>query len=116
MVQKLESCRELFLTEWVDSGSVYLPGGKLPTVGERVSNGQVAATYRRILEEAGSAGSRDTQIDRAFDAFTKASLPRRIDQYVATTEVGMRAENAIVVSSPVKILQVTRSGSSNRRS
>lgn len=87
MVQKLESCRELFLTEWVDSGSVYLPGGKLPTVGERVSNGQVAATYRRILEEAGSAGSRDTQIDRAFDAFYKGFVAEEIDQYVATTEV-----------------------------
>ena len=87
MVPKLESCRELFLTEWVDSGSVYLPGGRLPSVGERMSNGQLAATYRRILQEAESARSRDTQIDRAFDAFYNGFVAEEIDKYAATTEV-----------------------------
>ena len=86
MVHKLHSCQELFLTEWTDSGSVYLPGGNVPKVGDKVRNERLGATYRRILDEAESVASREPQIQRASDAFYRGFVAEEIDRYISTTE------------------------------
>ncbi|WKX73216.1 gamma-glutamyltransferase family protein [Streptomyces sp. XD-27] len=58
--------RELLTTEWTSSAAVYLPGGRPPAPGRLFTNPALAATWRRLLAEAESAGSgRERQIDAA---------------------------------------------------
>ncbi|MFF3686140.1 gamma-glutamyltransferase family protein [Streptomyces sp. NPDC002187] len=60
----VERVRKLFETEWTTSAGVYLPGGKAPRPGRLLRNPALAATWRRLIEEAG-AGGRTEQIERA---------------------------------------------------
>ncbi|WP_328320787.1 gamma-glutamyltransferase family protein [Streptomyces sp. NBC_00388] len=62
----VETVRELFETEWPSSADVYLPGGRAPVPGELFRNPALAATWRRLIDEA-TAGSQDRagQIDAA---------------------------------------------------
>ncbi|MFF3748950.1 gamma-glutamyltransferase family protein [Streptomyces sp. NPDC002018] len=64
--ETVESVRELFETEWTSSAEVYLPGGKAPAPGELFRNPALAATWRRLISEAESAGTdRVVQIEAA---------------------------------------------------
>src|ERR1700757_4896971 len=47
---------ELFRREWPSSAAVYLPNGAPPSAGRLFRNRALAATYRRILAEAGGGG------------------------------------------------------------
>ncbi|MGW2558760.1 gamma-glutamyltransferase family protein [Streptomyces sp. NPDC001514] len=60
----VETVRALFETEWTSSAEVYLPGGRAPRPGELLRNPALAATWRRLVEEAGD-GERAEQIERA---------------------------------------------------
>ncbi|MEU5951826.1 gamma-glutamyltransferase [Streptomyces sp. NPDC047525] len=62
--ETVETVRELFETEWPSSAEVYLPGGQSPRPGELLRNPALAATWRRVIEEAGN-GSRTEQIEAA---------------------------------------------------
>src|SRR5207248_10400 len=59
---------ELFRREWPSSAAVYLPNGAPPEPGRLFCNAALAATYRRILTEAGGGG-REAQIERARTAW-----------------------------------------------
>ncbi|MFF1293917.1 MULTISPECIES: gamma-glutamyltransferase family protein [unclassified Streptomyces] len=61
----VETVRELFETEWTSSAEIYLPGGQPPRPGELFRNPALAATWRRLLAEAGAAGDRVAQIEAA---------------------------------------------------
>jgi gamma-glutamyltranspeptidase / glutathione hydrolase len=68
----------LFRTEWTTSAEVYLAGG-VPRPLRRFANPALAATYRRILDEAGGAGtSREAEIDAARDAFYRGFVAEAI--------------------------------------
>ncbi|WP_351222689.1 gamma-glutamyltransferase [Streptomyces sp. NPDC002133] len=60
----VETVRTLFETEWTSSADVYLPDGRAPRPGGLFRNPALAATWRRLLEEAGD-GDRTEQIERA---------------------------------------------------
>lgn len=62
--ETVETVRELFENEWPSSAEVYLPGGRSPRPGELLRNPALAATWRRVIEEAGT-GSRVEQIEAA---------------------------------------------------
>ncbi|MGW7066248.1 gamma-glutamyltransferase family protein [Streptomyces sp. NPDC054855] len=62
--ETVETVRELFETEWPSSAEIYLPGGRSPQPGELLRNLALAATWRRVIEEAGT-GSRVEQIEAA---------------------------------------------------
>ncbi|MFD7446459.1 gamma-glutamyltransferase family protein [Streptomyces sp. NPDC059909] len=62
--ETVETVRALFETEWTSSAEVYLPGGRAPRPGELLRNPALAATWRRLVEEAGD-GERTEQIERA---------------------------------------------------
>ena len=63
----INSVEALFREEWTTSAEVYLPA---VSPGSLARNATLAATYRRVLEEAESAtGDRDGQIDAAHDAW-----------------------------------------------
>ncbi|MEU3301696.1 gamma-glutamyltransferase family protein [Streptomyces sp. NPDC006678] len=78
--ETVETVRELFETEWTTSAEVYLPGGRAPRPGELFRNPALAATWRRLIAEAGD-GSRTEQIERVRavwrEGFIAEALVRR---------------------------------------
>jgi gamma-glutamyltranspeptidase/glutathione hydrolase len=68
---------EPLLRTWPGSSELYLPA---PRPGALLRNRALAATYRRILEEAGT-GSRENRIDRARDAFYRGFVADEIDRF-----------------------------------
>ncbi|PZU86743.1 MAG: gamma-glutamyltransferase [Chelatococcus sp.] len=79
---------ELFTGEWPTSGAVYLPGGKAPEARKLFRNPAAAATYRRILSESeAGGGSREKQIQAAYDAWYKGFVAEAMDRFCRETEV-----------------------------
>lgn len=79
---------DLFRSEWKTSAAVYLPGGVPPVPGRLFRNPALAATYRRVLEEAMSgSGSRERQIERARDAWYKGFVAEEIGRFCRTEKV-----------------------------
>jgi gamma-glutamyltranspeptidase / glutathione hydrolase len=70
---------EALLRTWPGSAELYLPA---PRPGTLFRNSALAATYRRIIEEAGT-GSREARIDRARDSFYRGFVADEIDRFSA---------------------------------
>jgi gamma-glutamyltranspeptidase / glutathione hydrolase len=68
---------EPLLRDWPASAELYLPA---PRPGSLFRNRALAATYRRILDEAGSGG-REARIDRARAAFYRGFVADTIDWF-----------------------------------
>jgi gamma-glutamyltranspeptidase/glutathione hydrolase len=89
-----ETCADItamagvFAEHWPTSAEVYLPGGAVPAPGSRFANPVLAATYRRVLAEAQSAGpDRLAQIEAARHAFYEGFVAEAIGAFSAGTEV-----------------------------
>ncbi|HEV2920983.1 MAG TPA: gamma-glutamyltransferase, partial [Actinomycetota bacterium] len=77
----------MFRDEWPSSAEVWLAGG-VPAPGGRLRNPALAATWRRLLDEAEAASAdRDGQIEAALAAFYEGFVAEAIDRFLATTEV-----------------------------
>jgi gamma-glutamyltranspeptidase/glutathione hydrolase len=74
----IERAAELLRT-WPASGELYLPA---PRPGTLFRNPALAATYRRIVDEAGS-GSREARIDRARGVFYRGFVAEAVDRFCA---------------------------------
>ena len=84
----IAAVRQLFLDQWPGSAAAYLPGGNVPGADHLLANPGIAATYRRVLAEAGKAGSdRVAQIEAARRAWYRGFVAEAIDQYCRTTPV-----------------------------
>jgi gamma-glutamyltranspeptidase/glutathione hydrolase len=84
---KIALVRDLFLSEWPTSAAVYLPGGAVPPPGSRFRNPVLAATYRRLLDEAEAKTSdRDGQIEALRDAWYRGFVANAIDAFCRETE------------------------------
>jgi gamma-glutamyltranspeptidase / glutathione hydrolase len=70
---------EALLREWPASAELYLPA---PRPGTLFRNPELAAAYRRIVDEAGG-GARETRIERARDAFYRGFVAETIDAFCA---------------------------------
>ncbi|MDX6542536.1 MAG: gamma-glutamyltranspeptidase / glutathione hydrolase, partial [Gaiellaceae bacterium] len=68
---------EELLREWPASAELYLPP---PEEGAIFRNARLAATYRRILEEARST-DREDEIERARDVFYRGFVAEAIDRF-----------------------------------
>jgi gamma-glutamyltranspeptidase/glutathione hydrolase len=68
---------EPLLRQWPASAELYLP---TPRPGTLFRNRALAATYRRIVDEAGQ-GSRESRIDRARGAFYRGFVADTIDWF-----------------------------------
>ena len=77
---------DMFRRDWPSSAAVYLPQGKPPEAGRLFRNPVVAATYRRVLAEAGD-GSREGQIERARNAWYRGFVAEAIDRFCRTEKV-----------------------------
>src|SRR5438270_4000113 len=81
----LAGSAELFRTTWPSSAAVYLPGGRLPNVGERLRNPDLARTFRKLIaaEEHGGRSDRVDGITAAIDAFYRGEIADRIVAHAA---------------------------------
>ncbi|OZV77355.1 gamma-glutamyltransferase [Micromonospora echinospora] len=78
----------LFVDEWTESARTYLPGGSTPAAGSRMRNPALAATFERLVTEAGAVSAdRETQIEAAHNAFYQGFVAERIDGFLRRTEV-----------------------------
>ena len=77
---------ELFRREWPSSAAVYLPNGAPPQPGRLFRNPALAATYRRVLAEAGDGG-RDGQIERARNAWYSGFVAEAVDRFCRREKV-----------------------------
>jgi gamma-glutamyltranspeptidase/glutathione hydrolase len=90
----IKGMADFFRDEWPTSYETWLPAGVAPEPHSNVRNPVLAQTWRRILAEAETAGSREAQIEKARDAFYRGFVAEAIDAYLAKAEVmdesGMR--------------------------
>ena len=77
---------ELFRREWPSSAAVYLQNGAPPQPGRLFRNPALAATYRRLLAEAGDGG-RDGQIERARNAWYGGFVAEAVDRFCRREKV-----------------------------
>jgi gamma-glutamyltranspeptidase/glutathione hydrolase len=70
----------MFRAEWPSSAAVYLPHGAPPVPGRLFRNRALAATYRRVLAEAGE-GSREDRIEHAHAAWYQGFVAEAIDHF-----------------------------------
>jgi gamma-glutamyltranspeptidase/glutathione hydrolase len=77
---------ELFRREWPTSATVYLPNGAPPAPGSLFRNPTLAATYRRVLAEAGDGG-REGQIERARNAWYRGFVAEAIEAFCRREKV-----------------------------
>src|SRR5713101_5613802 len=76
---------EMFRREWPSSAAVYLPHGAPPQPGRLFRNPALAATYRRVLAEAGAGGAnRERHIDRARDSWYRGFVAEAIGRFCRT--------------------------------
>lgn len=75
---KIDQVEELLRT-WPGSAALYLPA---PEAGRLFRNPALAATYRRILDEA-RGGSREEEIEKARQAWYEGFVAEEIDRFVA---------------------------------
>jgi gamma-glutamyltranspeptidase/glutathione hydrolase len=84
----IASVAELFRDHWPSSAEVYLPGGNVPGPGSLFANQALAATYRRILDEAEAASrDRDEQVEAARRVFYEGFVAETIAAYAGSAEV-----------------------------
>ena len=68
---------EALLREWPGSAELYLPA---PVPGSTFRNSQLAATWRRLLDESGG-GTRETEIERARSVYYEGFVAEEIDRF-----------------------------------
>jgi gamma-glutamyltranspeptidase/glutathione hydrolase len=76
----LAELKETFETEWKTSAPIWLPGGEAPAPQSLFRNPTLAATWKRILDEAGE-GTREQQLDRALAAWYEGFVAEAIDRF-----------------------------------
>ncbi|MFE9534818.1 gamma-glutamyltransferase family protein [Streptomyces sp. NPDC006691] len=90
--ETVATVRVLFETEWRSSAALYLPDGRPPRPGELFRNPVLAATWKRLVTEAGGAGSRVAQIEKAREiwrsGFISEALVRQARQPTVDTSGG----------------------------
>jgi gamma-glutamyltranspeptidase / glutathione hydrolase len=82
------AAKDFFAKEWPSSAAVWLPHGEVPRPRTLHRTSDLAATYRRIVAEAQSAGAdRNAQIEKARDAYYRGFVAEAIDRFYRTAEV-----------------------------
>jgi gamma-glutamyltranspeptidase/glutathione hydrolase len=82
VVATVETVEELFRTYWPTSARQWLPAAKPGTL---VRNPALAATYRRLVDEAEAAGGdREAQLDAAIRAWYEGFVAEELDSFCRT--------------------------------
>ncbi|MDN5762609.1 MAG: gamma-glutamyltransferase [Microlunatus sp.] len=73
-----------FRSDWPTSADLWLVGGRRRVAGERVANPALAATYRRVVYEAETAGwDREAQLEAARRCWYEGFVAESIDRFSA---------------------------------
>src|SRR5581483_8566900 len=79
------AAKDFFTKEWPSSAAVWLPHGEVPRPRALHRTPETAATYRRIVAEAQSAGSdRQAQIEKARDTYYRGFVAEAVDRFYRT--------------------------------
>jgi gamma-glutamyltranspeptidase/glutathione hydrolase len=82
----IAAAAELFRADWAGSAALWLAGGRVPAPGELTRNPALAATWRRLVEEAeAAAGDRDGQVEAARAAFYEGFVAETIARWLERT-------------------------------
>jgi gamma-glutamyltranspeptidase/glutathione hydrolase len=82
ITRTIAGVQELFRSEWLSSGEVYLAEGGPPQPGALFANRVLAGTYERIADEATrAASSREDQIDAARDLFYRGFVAHAVVEF-----------------------------------
>jgi gamma-glutamyltranspeptidase/glutathione hydrolase len=74
----------MFRQDWPTSAARWLPGGQVPPAGSRFTSPGLAATFRRIVAEAESAGgNREAQIEAARRAWYEGFVAEAVAAFCA---------------------------------
>jgi gamma-glutamyltranspeptidase/glutathione hydrolase len=85
VVDTIAVVADLFRTHWPSSADLWLPA---PAPGTLIRNPALAATYRRLVEEAEAAGGdRERQLDAAVTAWYEGFVAEAIDAFCRTEVV-----------------------------
>lgn len=82
----IESVRPIFQNEWLSSAEVFLPGGRTPAEGERLSRPKLADVWERLIKEA-IGPTREARIDAARTAWYRGFVAEAIDDFFRTAEL-----------------------------
>jgi len=86
IADKIAIVRDLFRQDWPTSAAVYLPGGDVPSPGSRFRNPALAATYRRLLDEAeAKTADRGDQIEALRDGWYRGFVAEVIESFCRDT-------------------------------
>ena len=87
IVNALSTVQDLFRNEWPTSAEIYCRGD-LPKPGDLFRNPVLAATYRRILQEAEAVGGdRERQIEAARKAWYEGFIAEAVDKFYRSAEL-----------------------------
>jgi gamma-glutamyltranspeptidase/glutathione hydrolase len=82
VVDTIAAVTELFQQYWPSSARLWLP---TPAAGQLIRNPALAATYRRLVDEAEAAGGdRERQLDAAIRTWYEGFVAEAIDQFCRT--------------------------------
>jgi gamma-glutamyltranspeptidase/glutathione hydrolase len=85
----IRGVEDVFRNEWPSSAAVFLPA---PEPGTLFRSPGVAATYRRIVDEAGN-GTREQQLARAREAWYRGFVAETIDDFVRANDGFLTADD-----------------------
>jgi len=78
----LEHISGRFEREWPSSAAVFLPGGRVPQVGDLIVQKDLARTFRRLIEaEAAADGDRKAGLQAARNLFYGGEMGREIVEF-----------------------------------
>lgn len=82
--EAIATVADRFRSAWPTSAEAWLPGDAVPAPGQRLRRPRLAATYRRLLSEARSAGpDRLAQLEAARRAWYSGFVAEAIDAFCA---------------------------------
>ncbi len=87
IVEALETVAPMFQAEWPSSAEIYVPRADMPKPGDLFRNPALAATYRRIIDEAKAAGDREAVIEAARRAWYEGFVAEAVDGFYRTAEL-----------------------------
>jgi gamma-glutamyltranspeptidase/glutathione hydrolase len=85
----IRQVEDVFRDEWPSSAEVFLPA---PQPGTLFRSPAVAATYKRLVEEAGD-GTREQQLAHARDAWYRGFVADAVDQFVREHDGLLRGDD-----------------------
>ena len=77
----LERGRDRFMSEWPASAETYLPGGRVPEIGQLLRNPGWYNTFKEVAETESRAGSKSAGIDAARKHFYDGPIARAIVEF-----------------------------------